>query len=157
LKKYLLVLFAWSLALTACQNDGSSPVRPGDPNPPPPMPTLDPDAVALGQQVYAQYCAACHGANLEGEADWQSQNEDRSFRAPPHDADGHTWHHSDEVLVEAIQLGGARLPDNIGGTSNMPAYDDILTDEEILAVLAYIKRSWPDNIRQIQWEATIRE
>jgi mono/diheme cytochrome c family protein len=79
-------------------------------------------------------------------------NEDGSFRAPPHNQEGHTWHHSDRILVEAIIEGGARLPDNIGGTSNMPAFGEILTDEEITAVLAYIKSSWPEDIRQMQWE-----
>jgi mono/diheme cytochrome c family protein len=34
----------------------------------------------------------------------------------------------------------------------MPAFGEILTDEEIIAVLAYIKSSWPDDIRQAQWE-----
>jgi mono/diheme cytochrome c family protein len=48
--------------------------------------------------------------------------------------------------IDAIVEGGARLPDNLGGTSsNMPAFGEILTDEEISAVLAYIKRSWPED------------
>jgi mono/diheme cytochrome c family protein len=29
----------------------------------------------------------------------------------------------------------------------MPAYDDVLTDEQIWAVLAYIKSRWPEEIR----------
>lgn len=157
LNKYLLLTVVLAFLMTACQNDGSLPVRPGSPDTVPPLPTLHPNAVALGQQVYAQHCAACHGPELEGEPNWQEQNEDRSFRAPPHDASGHTWHHSDAVLIEATRLGGSRLPDNIGGTSNMPAFADSLSDEEILAVLTYIKSSWPDNIRQIQWEATVRD
>ena len=117
----------------------------------PPMPTLDPDVVAVGEEIYAQHCAVCHGVNLEGAADWQTQNEDGSFRPPPHDETGHTWHHSDRVLIEAIKLGGARLPDNIGGSSNMPAFGEVLSEEEITAVLTYIKSSWPDDIRQMQW------
>lgn len=122
----------------------------------PPLPDLDPNEIALGQDVYAKNCAECHGANLEGKTNWQQQNEDDSFRSPPHDASGHTWHHGDNILVESIELGGARLPDNIGGTSNMPAFGDILTEEEITAVLAYIKSTWPEDIRSIQWEQTVR-
>jgi mono/diheme cytochrome c family protein len=118
----------------------------------PPLPTADPEELALGQQIYSMHCAACHGVNLEGQENWQIQNEDGSFRPPPHNEEGHTWHHSDRILIEAIVEGGARLPDNIGGTSNMPAFGEILTDEEIIAVLAYIKSSWPDDIRQAQWE-----
>ena len=77
--------------------------------------------------------------------------------APPHDASGHTWHHGDDVLIESIKLGGARLPDNIGGFSDMPAFEGVLKDEEIAAVLTYIKSTWPEDIRGIQWEQTARE
>ena len=54
--------------------------------------------VALGQQIYAEQCAACHGDNLEGQANWQSRHEDGRLPAPPHDETGHTWHHADELL-----------------------------------------------------------
>jgi mono/diheme cytochrome c family protein len=30
--------------------------------------------------------------------------------------------------------------------SNMPIYEDILTDEEIVAVLSFIKSTWPKEI-----------
>ena len=123
----------------------------------PPLPDLDPDEITLGQDVYAINCAECHGVNLEGEQNWQQQNEDNSFRPPPHDASGHTWHHSDRILRESIELGGARFPDNIGGTSNMPAFGDTLTEEEITAVLIYIKSTWSEDLRSLQWEQTIRE
>lgn len=158
LKKYLWLIFLWPTLLTACQDSGLDLARNDSQEPTsPPAPALSEADVALGQQVYAENCAACHGANLEGEADWKSQNEDSSFRAPPHDASGHTWHHGDDILIEAIRSGGARLPANIGGTSTMPAYGGILTDGEILAVLAYIKSSWPDDLRRVQWEQTLRE
>ena len=120
------------------------------------FPPLDPDLVALGETVYAENCAECHGASLEGEPEWKAQNEDGSFRAPPHNADGHTWHHDDKLLTDAIQQGGARFDGvNIGGTSNMPAFAEELTDEESAAVLAYIKSSWPDDLRQTQWQVTV--
>jgi len=123
----------------------------------PPLPILDRDQIALGQGVYEMHCASCHSQNLEGEPDWEVQNEDKSFRAPPHDASGHTWHHGDDQLIESIRLGGARLPEEIGGSSNMPAFAEVLSDEQIAAVLTYIKSTWPDDIRAIQWEQTIRE
>ena len=34
-----------------------------------------------------------------------------------------------------------------GYDSDMPAYADVLTDEEIRAVLAFIKSQWPPRIR----------
>jgi mono/diheme cytochrome c family protein len=123
----------------------------------PPLPTFKPEEIALGKNVYAENCVECHRENLEGEPNWQQQNEDNSFRSPPHDDTGHTWHHGDKLLIESIELGGARLPANIGGFSNMPAFEDTLTEDEITAVLNYIKSTWPDDIRTIQWEQTIRE
>mgnify|MGYP001246782900 CR=1 FL=1 len=32
--------------------------------------------------------------------------------------------------------------------NNMPAYDNILSDDAIIAVLSYIKSMWPKNIRE---------
>ena len=109
----------------------------------------DPQLVATGEDVYNTYCAACHGFDLEGEANWQQPNADGSFRAPPHDETGHTWHHNDSYLIESIKLGGVRLEPNIG-VSAMPAYDDVLSDAQIAAVLAYIKSSWPSEILEAQ-------
>jgi mono/diheme cytochrome c family protein len=117
---------------------------------------FDPAEIAEGKRVYDIYCAACHGANLEGEAEWKLPNPDGSFRAPPHDASGHTWHHSDGLLTEIIKQGGARIPPNLGA-SNMPAYEGVLTDAEIAAVLTYFKSSWPPEIQEIQAEMTERE
>ena len=130
----------------------------GTPSPEiPPLPTFTKDEIVLGNKVYIENCAECHGDNLEGEVNWKMQNEDGSFRSPPHDETGHTWHHGDNVLLGSIELGGARLPENIGGISNMPAFAEILSDEEIAAVLVYIKSKWPDDIRSIQWEQTVFE
>lgn len=111
--------------------------------------SADSEAVTLGRQVYEAQCASCHGVNLEGQAGWKEPNPDGSFRAPPHDETGHTWHHNDAYLVESIKLGGARLPAD-QGVSAMPGYENVLSDEEISAVLAYIKSTWPSDIRLAQ-------
>ena len=155
----LFVLFALLIFLAACANSAPPPPSSAQAEATdlPPLPTLDPDQIALGETVYAQNCASCHGANLEGEADWKTQNEDDSFRAPPHTVDGHTWHHPDSLLLEAIELGGARYDGvNVGGTSNMPAFNESLTNEEITAVLTYIKSTWPEETRSVQWQVTVQ-
>ncbi|MEP4378496.1 MAG: cytochrome c [Alphaproteobacteria bacterium] len=105
--------------------------------------------VALGQQVYASQCAACHGANLEGQANWRTRKENGRLPAPPHDAPGHTWHHDDISLFQLTKFGLAAL---VGQPveSDMPIFDGKLTDEEIWASLAYIKSRWPQKIRQRQ-------
>jgi len=109
----------------------------------------DQQQVALGQEVYTAQCATCHGENLEGEENWQQPGEGGLLKAPPHDETGHTWHHSDENLIDSIKRGGARLGAEFG-VSPMPAYENVLSDDEILAVLAYIKTAWPPEILQSQ-------
>ena len=53
-----------------------------------------------GRALYEQHCAACHGANLEGQPDWRSPDESGLYPAPPHDETGHTWHHDDAMLTD---------------------------------------------------------
>lgn len=109
----------------------------------------DPVLVAAGQAVYAAQCAACHGAKLEGQPNWKTPNADGSLPAPPHDASGHTWHHPDAVLFRITRLGGQAVAPP-GFASGMPAFGDTLNDREISAVLAFIKSTWPGNIRARQ-------
>ncbi len=113
------------------------------------------EKVARGKSVYAQYCASCHGANLEGQPNWQDKLPTGRMPAPPHDASGHTWHHPDTVLFGITKHGlvpGKYAPPKY--ESDMPAFGNQLSDEEIWAVLAYIKHSWPDKIRAAQAELT---
>lgn len=128
------------VAIYAYQSTGTSGIA--DPN--------DPEQVALGKATYAKACASCHGVNLEGETpDWKSLKDDETLPAPPHDGTGHTWHHGDELLFNYTKNGGqANVPD--GFKSAMPAFKDELSDEEIWAVLAYIKTSWSDKQRYNQ-------
>lgn len=109
----------------------------------------NPQAVALGQQVYAAHCATCHGANLEGQPNWQQDLPTGGRPAPPHDETGHTWHHNDQSLFTTVKHGGqATAPQ--GYKSNMPAFGAVLSDEEIYAVLAYIKSTWSSDIQAAQ-------
>lgn len=106
--------------------------------------------VALGKAVYQDRCASCHGANLEGQPDWRSRKPDGRLPAPPHDETGHTWHHPDEVLFRITKLGVKPPLAPEGYQSDMPAFGDALTDEEIWAVLSFIKSRWPATIRARQ-------
>jgi len=113
----------------------------------------DPDdarQVARGGMVYRQYCASCHGARLEGQPEWRTRKADGKLPAPPHDETGHTWHHPDVQLFPLTKHGlrPPLAPD--GYKSDMPAFDGTLTDEDIWAVLAFIKNSWPPRIRDLQ-------
>ena len=116
------------------------------------------DLVA-GETLYAQYCAACHGGNLEGQANWQSPGSDGRLPAPPHDASGHTWHHADSLLFTYTKLGGRETlaAQGMDFDSGMPGFGEQLSDEDIWNILAYIKSTWPERIRVIQAERTAAE
>jgi S-disulfanyl-L-cysteine oxidoreductase SoxD len=151
----ILCIVGVLLFLSACRDEQVDHLSGGESSFPANIPHLAPERIELGELIYAQHCASCHGSNLEGEANWKEPNPDGSFRAPPHDASGHTWHHGDIQLIEAMRLGGARIPANFG-ISNMPAYEGILTEGEMSAVLDYIKSTWSDELRQIQWQQTLQ-
>ena len=109
------------------------------------IPYQDAVAVANGQAIYQQQCAACHGADLSGQANWQKRNAQGYLPAPPHNQTGHTWHHADLQLFTMVK-GGVQAIVGTDYRTNMMAFDTILTDEEIWAVLAYIKSTWPQEI-----------
>lgn len=109
--------------------------------------------IAAGQVLYAENCAACHGENLEGQANWQQQNADGTWPAPPHDATGHTWHHDNILLFQTTKLGGQgalALRGITNFTSGMPAFGDVLSDDEIWDILGFIRSTWPERERMIQ-------
>jgi len=109
--------------------------------------------IAQGARLYGEACAACHGPDLEGQPDWQIVGPDGIFPAPPHDGNGHTWHHSDAVLFAYVKLGGAQALAEQGVTgfaSGMPEFGSRLSDREVRDVLAFIKSKWPDRARAAQ-------
>ena len=110
----------------------------------------NPEQVELGRSVYAANCASCHGARLEGQPDWRRRKPDGRLPAPPHDESGHTWHHADDPLFSMTKNGMKPPLAPEGYESDMPAFDDILSDKEIWAVLAFIKSTWPKKARKTQ-------
>lgn len=134
-----VAVIAAGAAFWATKSDGSghSGLR-ADPD--------DPAQVARGKAVYAEQCAACHGANLEGQPNWQQKGPDGKLPAPPHDASGHTWHHPDEQLF-LVTKQGTRAVAGPDYKTDMREFGSILSDADIWAALAYIKSTWPPEIR----------
>ena len=120
----------------------------------------DPSVIARGATVYAAQCASCHGHALEGEADWQSPRADGLMPAPPHNSDGHTWHHDSATLFGITKEGLVPPWAPTGYRSNMPAFGRVLSDEEIWAVLSFIASTWNEEARawqrQIEAQAKAR-
>lgn len=102
-----------------------------------------------GAKIYLRQCASCHGRRLEGQALWQLVDKDRHRRAPAHDRTGHTWMHSDEDLFQMTKYGRFGQT-STAGPSTMPAFERGLSDDEILATLAFIKARWPTGLRVMQ-------
>ena len=112
-------------------------------------PPLDPGSVESGRAIYEQHCALCHGANAQGAPNWREPDEHGELPAPPHNAEGHTWRHSDPILYEMITKG-MRDPFNKTTRLTMPPFDDVLSRGQIRAVIAYLKTLWTPEQRAYQ-------
>lgn len=107
----------------------------------------DTAVLAIGQRVYTAHCATCHGAQGEGQPNWRERNAAGLLPAPPHDPSGHTWHHPDEQLFAITKMGLPKLINQPDYKTAMPAYEGVLSNEEIVAVLSWIKSRWPADVR----------
>lgn len=107
-------------------------------------PTLTPtaDPVAMGREAYVRVCAECHGMNGEGHAN--------SLDALALDASEHAWQHADQQISEWIING------KLGLERKMPAYGDQLSDEEVLAVIAYLHTLLTPQQLEMQQDITAR-
>lgn len=149
MKRQLLILFA--VLLVGGLGYGASLFLAGETDRPQRSGVMfQPDntqVVLRGRNIYRAQCAACHGAKLEGQPDWRRRMKNGRLPAPPHDETGHTWHHPDRVLFDITKYGPAFLIQDSSYQSDMPAYKDVLSDEDIIAVLSFIKSQWPVRIQ----------
>ena len=120
------------------------------------LPYKDRAAIKLGQTIYKNNCASCHGINLEGQIGWQTEIVNDRRLAPPHDETGHTWHHPDSYLFLMTKYGIEKMIGRLY-PNNMPAYEDKLTDDEIIAALSYIKSTWSGRIQRHHDRINARE
>ena len=144
----LLVAGAGYFSLRVSNRQAAAPVHSLRPD--------DPQVLRVGARIYAQQCAACHGARSEGQPSWRVRGPDGLLPAPPHDASGHTWHHPDEQLFAITKQGLAQLINQPDYRTAMPIYDGVLSDNEIVAVLSWIKAQWPPEIRQRHDEINVQ-
>lgn len=135
----LIVLVIISLMMSACTTGRSDEQ----------YIATNPEAYTLGQQVYIQNCASCHGENGEGQFPDAPMQPDSTGRigAPPHNGEGHTWHHDDDLLYQIVREGGMG---NAQMFYPMPAFGEHLSEEEIEAVIFYIRTFWTEEQRQSQ-------
>ncbi len=119
----------------------------------------NPNRVAWGRGSYNRHCAACHGQNLEGEEDWRRLAATGRRPAPPHDENGETWQHSDWELFDIVMLPNNELQHHQIARAQrqkisevQSSAGDVLGKAQIRATIAYIKSTWPEDIRILQKE-----
>ena len=105
-------------------------------------PWFDEATVDHGDQLFQQNCAVCHGGNAEGTLEWKQPDANGNYPPPPLNGSAHAWHHSMQQLARSIKQGGIKL----GGV--MPAFGDKLSDQDVLAVIAYFQSKWPEKVYQ---------
>lgn len=99
-------------------------------------PTYPATVISAGEVLYQASCSSCHGAEGEGNP---------AANVPALDASMHAWHHADSFYASQIQTGGIR----------MPAIAPEWSDEEVTAVLAYVKQWWEPRQRAFQHEVSL--
>ena len=108
-KVYYASLFSVALVIGTLVYYLNSPIQPA--NASVSLKPEDKSVILLGKNIYAQNCASCHGANLEGQKNWMSRLPNGMMPAPPHDVTGHTWHHSDNYLFLITKYGVEEILD----------------------------------------------
>ena len=93
-----------------------------------------------GRALFDIHCASCHGLEAVGDPNWRQPYSNGLNRPPALNGTAHAWHHPLAVLYEQITRGSAP------GVGNMPAFKDVLSRGEILAIIAYFQSLWPDEI-----------
>ena len=114
--------------------------------------TPTPQQLELGQQLYNANCASCHGGTSGGSM---------MSIPPPHNANGHTWHHADCQIIDIVLNGPGEMSDMMRqmmgapeGVPRMPAFKGTLMEEEVVVILGYIKTWWTDEQRRHQERVT---
>jgi len=98
-----------------------------------------PETVAEGQNLYSTNCVSCHGATGLGDGD-----AGRALTPSPALL-AHMVQMPmavDEYLIWSISDGGEPF-----GT-DMPAFKDVLTNDEIWKIIAYMRAGFPQSARQ---------
>jgi len=113
-----------------------------------PTTTFTDPVLIRGEASYNLLCAHCHGYQGEGQLEATIANT-RSLGmnlVPPANASGHMWEHPDQLLIRVVQEGIQNPLDQFP----MAAFGDGVAEDEIRAILAYIKRWWTDDQRNHQ-------
>jgi cytochrome c len=112
--------------------------------------------IEQGRIYYEQTCAACHGIDGQGQFPEAPLERDATGRygAPPHNEAGHTWHHTDELLVRYVVEGGFADARHF---YTMPSFGGLYDRDQAAMIIAYIKTMWTEEQRIYQHHMTAEE
>ncbi|MBI4219257.1 MAG: cytochrome c [Chloroflexi bacterium] len=140
-KRSWLAAAATVLMLLACTGNSRPTAVPAETTP-----------GSRGEQLYVATCQSCHGGATDGSM---------MDIPPPHNANGHTWHHPDCQLIDTVLNGsgatGEMMRKMMGADEDaprMPAFKSSLSDKDVAAILGYIKTFWTEDQRQFQAKTT---
>lgn len=138
------------LTLTSCGQGPKEKVTPVGTNGSKPQEELA--SVQRGETLYQVNCQTCHGGATGG----------AMMDMPPrHNANGHTWHHPDRQLIDTVLNGSGEMGEMMRSMMGnpgvrMPAFRGALTEEDVKAILDYIKTWWTPEQRQFQADVSQR-
>lgn len=93
-----------------------------------------------GEKIYAQQCASCHGESGEG----------KPGMYPPLAANRAVNLANPANLMQMVRFGGyAPATEGNPRPYGMPPFGHVLTDEDIAAVLTYVRGSWGNNSPEV--------
>lgn len=92
------------------------------------------ESISIGQQLYVQNCASCHGQNGRGDGQ-QAQ----TLAVKPADLRVHVPYHQDQFFFNAIKGGLGPI---------MPAWSDTLTDEQIWNIINFLHSEFGQDAQQ---------
>ena len=95
--------------------------------------------VSGGAAVFRAHCSQCHGAGAAGAVGYPNLLDDAWL-----------WGGTLDQIEYTVTHGIRNDQDGDAHWSEMPAFGDILTDDEIWNNLAYIQSTWPDEIQDMQ-------
>ncbi|HSN20453.1 MAG TPA: c-type cytochrome [Usitatibacter sp.] len=104
-----------------------------------PAPVLAP-VLAAGERIYRDRCSDCHGEEGRGDG-----------RAYPPLADNESILMPDPVNAIRMTLNGGFAPSTAGNPRpyGMPPFAHLLADDQVAAVVTYIRRSWGNDARPV--------
>ncbi|MDB5731117.1 MAG: hypothetical protein JWQ03_1012 [Variovorax sp.] len=112
-----------------------------------PAPSRDADVMARGARIYDQRCAYCHGDAGQG----------AEGAYPPLAGNRAVTMDSTVNLMQVVRLGGF-LPSTAGNPRpyGMPPFSHVLDDNDIAAVLTYVRGSWGNDAAPVSPRETAR-